>query len=79
MKTLPVITFAAAVAILAAFVLSPLTFEVSLSILFGLGLAAIVAADYTRTFRPLKLNLTATPAPAAAAAGARTERFGLAA
>jgi len=45
MKTLPVIAFLAA---LAAFVFSPLSFEVAGSLLFGTGLLCMIAADYGR-------------------------------
>jgi hypothetical protein len=36
-----------------AFVLSQLTFEMSVSLLFGAGLAAIAIADYRRAARPV--------------------------
>jgi len=45
MKTLPIITFLAA---LVALPLLPFTFEVAASILFAAGFAAILAADYTQ-------------------------------
>jgi hypothetical protein len=72
MKTLPALSFLAA---LVAFVVLPLNFEISGSLLFSAGLAAILIADYTRPVRAPRLA-TCT---AAVAASGRSERFGLAA
>lgn len=56
-----------------AFVLFPLSFEVSVSLAFGAGMAAIMLADYSRTSRRGLIPVRAT------AASSRKERFGLAA
>ena len=70
MKTLPALTFIAA---LAAFVLLPLNFEVTASLLFAAGFAAIFLSDYSRVARSLR-----QPIPVAVHSP-RKERFGLAA
>jgi hypothetical protein len=49
MKTLPAIAFLAA---LVAFVFSPVSFEIAMSILLTLGVASILTSDY-RQRRPL--------------------------
>jgi hypothetical protein len=71
MKTIPALTFIAA---LGAFVLFPLSFEIAGSVLFAAGFVAIALCDYSRRTRPLEL-----PAVAAVVTARRTERFGLAA
>lgn len=71
MKTVPILTFLLA---LGAFLLSPLSFEISTSLLFATGFAAIALSDYGRRVRPLQL-----PPVAAVVTARRTERFGLAA
>jgi hypothetical protein len=74
MKTLPAVTFVAAIA---AFLLLPLSFEVATSLVFATGFGAIAFSDYSR---PLQLRPLTVSAPnAAAVAAPRTERFGLAA
>jgi hypothetical protein len=72
MKTLPAVTFFAAIA---AFLLLPLSFEVATSLVFAAGFGAIAFSDYSRRLRPL----TVSAPSAAAVATSRTERFGLAA
>lgn len=42
-----------AVAIPAAFLLSPLSFELAASVLFAAGLVLVALYDYTRAFRPV--------------------------
>jgi hypothetical protein len=69
MKTIPALAILAA---LAAFIFFPLSFELSLSLLFATGFAAITFADYTRTRRPLMIPVGALVSPG-------KERFGLAA
>lgn len=49
MKTLPLIAFVAA---LGAFLFSPMSFELSISLLLTLGIASILISDY-RSRRPL--------------------------
>jgi hypothetical protein len=71
MKTLPALTFIAA---LGAFVILPVSFEVAGSALFAAGFFSIALSDYSRRTRPLQL-----PAVAAVVSARRTERFGLAA
>jgi hypothetical protein len=71
MKTIPALTFIAA---LGAFVLFPFRFEIAGSVLFAAGFLAIAFCDYSRRMRPLEL-----PAVAAVVTARRTERFGLAA
>ena len=71
MKTIPSLTFIAA---LGAFLLFPVSFEIAGSALFAAGFVAIAFCDYSRRARPLEL-----PAVAAIVAARRTERFGLAA
>ena len=71
MKTLPAL---AIIAVLGAFLLFPLSFEISVSALFAAGFTAIAFCDYSRRARPLAL-----PAVAALVTARRTERFGLAA
>ena len=70
MKALPALAIPAA---LAGFVFFPLSFEISVSVLFALGFAAITLSDYSRTRRPLLIPVNA------AVASPRKERFGLAA
>lgn len=70
MKTLLPLSFVAA---LGAFVLLPVSFEISLSVLTVTGLAAIVVADYTRALRP-RLAPTGAGVPVAR----RRERLQLA-
>jgi hypothetical protein len=71
MKTLLALT---SVAALVAFVLFQFSFEISVSLLFATGFAAIVISDYTRPVRSL------VPASAVKAGAARRkERLGLAA
>ena len=72
MKTLPALAFIAA---LAAFILSPLNFETTVSLLFTAGFAAIVIFDYSRSHRLLPVAAAAAPA----GAKPRPERLGLAA
>ena len=72
MKTLTALTFIAA---LVAFVLLPLNFVVTGSLLFAAGLVSILVADYGRVHRPRAVRV----APVVAALPRRTERFGLAA
>jgi hypothetical protein len=72
MKTLTAFAFIAA---LVAFVILPVNFVATVSVLFGAGLAAILMADYTRGPRILNVR----PAPVAAMTPSRSERFGLAA
>jgi hypothetical protein len=56
-----------------AFVFVPLSFEISVSLLFAAGFVAIAFTDYARTPRPLRV-------PAAVeVTTSRKERFGLAA
>ncbi|MEO5958464.1 MAG: hypothetical protein ABIZ49_00225, partial [Opitutaceae bacterium] len=71
MKTLLAL---ASIAASVAFVLFQFSFEISVSLLFAAGFAAIVISDYTRPVR----SLVAAPA-AEAVALRRKERFGLAA
>jgi len=66
MKTLPVIAFLAA---LAAFVLVPLSFETSGSLLFSAGLLCILMGDYGRPVRSLQLREGAPNFPPAASRG----------
>jgi hypothetical protein len=73
MKTLPALGFLAA---LVAFLIFPLSVEVTGSLLFAAGFTAIAISDYTRRARPLALPLA--PVVAMRAPGYR-ERFGLAA
>jgi hypothetical protein len=70
MKTLPAVTFLAA---LVGFVVLPLSFEVTASLLFAAGFGAIVFSDYTRVARSLRRPI---PVPIHSP---RKERFGLAA
>ena len=70
MKTLPALTFVAA---LAGFIVLPLSFEVTASLLFAVGFGAIVFSDYTRLARTLRRPI---PVPIYSP---RKERFGLAA
>ena len=71
MKTLPAPAFIAA---LVAFVVLPVNFVATVSVLFGAGLAAILVSDYRRGLR-LKLRT----ASVVALTPQRSERFGLAA
>ena len=73
MKTLPALGFLAA---LVAFLIFPLSVEVTGSLLFAAGFAAIAISDYTRRSRALALPVA--PVVAMPAAPSR-ERFGLAA
>lgn len=70
MKTLSGILIIAA---LAAFLLLPIGFEIAMSVLFAIGFAAVVGADYSR--RPQMARV----ATAVAVASQSKERFGLAA
>jgi hypothetical protein len=72
MKKLPALGFLAA---LVAFLIFPLSLEVSGSLLFAASVVAIAISDYTRRARALPLPL----APVVALPGQRRERFGLAA
>jgi len=72
MKTIPAF---AVIAALVAFVLLPVNFVATVSLLFGAGLAAILIADYSRGPRILRVR----PAPVAAMTPPCSERFGLAA
>ena len=72
MKTIPAFAFIAA---LVAFVLLPVNFVATVSLLFGAGLAAILISDYSRAPRLLKVR----PARVAVLTPPRSERFGLAA
>lgn len=74
MKTLPILASIASLAALAAFVLLPLSFEMTCSLLFGAGLAAIVYSDYARVIRSGQMQYATAAVPAK-----RSERFGLAA
>ena len=56
-----------------AFVFSPLSFEISVSLLFAAGFAAIAYTDYARTSRPVRIPATV------GVITERKERFGLAA
>ena len=70
MKTISTLALIAA---FAAFLLVPLRFEISVSLLFAVGFTAIALTDYARTLRPLRVSApveVTTP---------RKERFGLAA
>ena len=58
MKTLPLVAFLAA---FGAFLFSPLSFEVSMSLLLTLGIASILTSDY-RTRAPLVARACATVA-----------------
>ena len=69
MKTLSALSLSAA---LAAFLFVSAGFMAAVSLLFAVGFAAIVATDYMRQPRPLRM----VPA---AVVPARKERFGLAA
>lgn len=71
MKTIPAL---ALIATIGALLLSPLSFEITVSALFATGFIAIAVGDYSRRARPLEL-----PAVAALVTARRTERFGLAA
>jgi hypothetical protein len=55
----------------AFFAFGPLTFELTVSAGFAVGVVSILIADYTHAFRPLSVKISAT-AP-------RSERFRLAA
>jgi hypothetical protein len=71
MKNIPAVLFLAA---LVAMVFSPLSLEVSGSLLFGAGLLAILVGDYSREFRSLEPRaeiLPFTPAPRQAESFAR--------
>ncbi len=55
MKTIPALSLLAA---LSAFVLfAPLSFEVTVSVLFAAGLVGILAADYAHIVRPARLQI----------------------
>jgi len=70
MKTISALALTAA---FTAFLLVPLSFEISVSLLFAAGFTAIAFTDYARTLRPLRV-------PAAAeVTTVRKEKFGLAA
>jgi len=71
MKTLPALGFLAA---LVAFLIFPVSFEVTGSLLFAGGFVAIAISDYARRTRPL-----AVPHASVVARPPCRERFGLAA
>lgn len=73
MKTLPALGFLAA---LVAFLIFPLRAEVTGSLLFAAGFAAIVISDYARRARPPRVPLARVLALPTAP---RRERFELAA
>jgi hypothetical protein len=70
MKALPALTFLAATF---AFLLLPLRFEITASILSAAGLMAIVVCDYSRSTRRVRVSAPVVAIPE------RKERFGLAA
>jgi hypothetical protein len=70
MKTLSTLALISA---FAAFLLVPLSFEISVSLLFAAGFTAIAFTDYARTMRSLRV-----PAPVPVTS-VRKEKFGLAA
>ena len=72
MKTIPALAFIAA---FVAFLLLPLNFVATGSLLFAAGLGAILVADYGHRYRPLEVRL----ARVVAMTPQRPERFGLAA
>lgn len=72
MKTLTALAFIAA---LVAFVLLPVNFVATVSVLFGAGLTAVLVSDYSRGPRLAKVRT----APVVALTPSRSERFGLAA
>jgi hypothetical protein len=73
MKTLPALGFLAA---LVAFLIFPVSFEMSGSLLFAASFVAIAISDYARRARPLAVRLAPVVAMPTAS---RRERFGLAA
>ena len=70
MKTISTLALISA---FAAFLLVPLSFEISVSLLFAAGFTAIALTDYARTMRPLRVS---APIPVTTV---RKEKFGLAA
>ena len=70
MKTISTLALISA---FAAFLLVPLSFEISVSLLFAAGFTAIALTDYARTMRPLRVPAAVAVMPA------RKEKFGLAA